>query len=166
MGFPCAENRYPAFPGVAEADRVIVKHLLGATGADALHDMRVVHGWVKGEPNPALPKRPTKTLPSKKAHVWAFVEHGRWLVSCPWCPNAQFAPLNDPRFYCVECRNAQAGGEYITVLVPTPAEVAQIEKLLERVWHVGYRNWYANETVDVLRNQVESYEAHMAAEAA
>lgn len=69
--------------------------------------------------------------PSGLAETFLKVEvnHGRWLVSCRWCPGALEAFATDRRFYCVECGNG-GSGQWAFVTWPEPDLQAEIERLL------------------------------------
>jgi hypothetical protein len=75
----------------------------------------------------------------------AVVNHGRWIVPCPWCFSAQMASRSDRRFFCVECGNAGAGGMWVRVVWP-PA-FREIEALLCMRPDPRNRSWLANETL-------------------
>lgn len=73
-----------------------------------------------------------------------IVNHGRWLVRCPYCPAANRASRTDLRFFCCECGNADAAGRWLPVAWPPDA--AGIEAALAgRPRHL--RNWFPGETV-------------------
>lgn len=108
-----------------------------------------------GNPRGRLTKRPTKV--SRKVTVYARVEHGRWLADCPWCRNAIFAPLTDPRFFCPDCLNAPIGGEFCRLVAPTVEAREQIANLLLRVPLENCRNWLPTETVEELAEQVRAF---------
>lgn len=50
--------------------------------------------------------------------VPAVVNHGRWIVRCPFCTSAELACLSDPRFMCCECGNAENLGSWCPVRFP------------------------------------------------
>ena len=77
--------------------------------------------------------------------AYAFVNRGRWLVSCPWCPSAQNASRQDHRFFCVECSHRANGGRWIRVV--WPANTADIELLLGQRIDPRNRNWTPGETL-------------------
>lgn len=61
--------------------------------------------------------------------VPVVANHGRWVVECPDCRDAQFACKTDPRFMCVNCGNAANAGAFRPVL--WPEDVAACELALE-----------------------------------
>ena len=93
-------------------------------------------------PTPFNPAAPTTGKP-----VAAFVNEGRWIVSCP-CGGAQLASLIDPRFMCCECANAANGGAWMPVTFPKalPDIVAALTARADPV----AQNWQPGETVAVL----------------
>jgi hypothetical protein len=84
-----------------------------------------------------------RTPPSGKRRtrdkVPAVVNHGRWVVRCPTpgCGGAELA-REDGLFFCCECRNAEVGGDYRTVVFP--GERRELEQALAAK-QVPARNW-------------------------
>jgi hypothetical protein len=85
----------------------------------------------------------------------AEVNAGRWIVQCPWCLSASIASRSDPRFFCVECRNAGAQGKWITVT--WPSTVDDIEALLVMRPDPRTRNWKPIETTGDLMHENERH---------
>jgi hypothetical protein len=84
----------------------------------------------------------------------ARVNHGRWLVDCPYCSGAELADRDDPRFFCLSCYNAGAGGAWLPVQFPGGREGIE-SALLERK-QAETRNWVPGETViDLLAQTLE-----------
>ena len=81
--------------------------------------------------------------------VWAEINHGRWIVCCPFCSNAEFE-WGDRLFFCSECKNKQIDEQLVTVLIP-PQKKA-IEVLLEKR-PVKNQNWKYPETVSDLAKE-------------
>lgn len=81
--------------------------------------------------------------------VHARVNHGRWVVDCPWCAGAQVASRTDRRFLCADCFNSTVQGRMVPV--DWPAEHAEIEAELGRRPHAENQNWLPGETVGDLR---------------
>lgn len=73
--------------------------------------------------------------------------HGRWIVSCPFCPSASFASRRDWRFWCVRCGNGTAGGAWLPITWPDA--IRAIEAAL-RARPVPNRNWWPGITLDDL----------------
>jgi hypothetical protein len=85
--------------------------------------------------------------------IVAYVNDGRWVACCPFCPSAQVVTPADPRFLCVGaagCFNLPAGGAYIRVVFPSQRERKRIESALLRRPHMANRNWLPHETADDL----------------
>lgn len=96
------------------------------------------------------------TAPSSEA-VQAYVNEGRWVVSCPDCAGAQLACRTDHRFLCNECANYAVDGLWRPVVWPADAdavEQALVERRLPRT-----RNWVPGETPDGLRLEQAAHEA-------
>lgn len=82
---------------------------------------------------------PTKVTQAVTAY--AYVNHGRWMIDCPWgCNSAQYAARSDRRFFCVEC---DSGGtaQWAPVEWPDDLEVAAIEAALGLRPDETLRNW-------------------------
>lgn len=102
-----------------------------------------------------------------EAKTFAYVNHGRWVVSCPWgCNSAQYASRDDRRFFCVECDNG--GGTVVThfvrpnhpqwvpVIWPSNADVATIEALLSLRPETAAQNWLPGEPIENLAAENEA----------
>lgn len=96
------------------------------------------------EPRP----EPSGTAVGKATVALARVNHGRWIVDCPFCPSAALVTPDDPRFFCVECGNAAAHGRWAKVIFPD--DVDAIEQTLEPR-PAALQNWEPGEDVDALR---------------
>jgi phage terminase large subunit GpA-like protein len=90
------------------------------------------------------------TATSDKAY--AEVNHGRWVVRCPFCASAQIASHTDPKFWCPECEMADVAGQWVEVVWPEDAEA--IEELLVRRPAIN-RNWSHGETTQYLNRENE-----------
>lgn len=75
--------------------------------------------------------------------VLAYVNHGRWLVDCPDCANADHVDPDDPIYVCVACGNR---GRYLRVIFPGARGVDAIERLLGARPDETTRNWSPGET--------------------
>jgi hypothetical protein len=83
----------------------------------------------------------------------AWVSGGRWIVMCP-CGGAQLASREDHRFFCVDCLNAQVGGQWRTVTWPEDAEAIEAALLARPESHT--RTWLPTETLsDLLAENAE-----------
>lgn len=68
------------------------------------------------------------------------VDHGRWLVECPVCGEAQYAGRHDRRFLCITCYRSGEWRAWRAVEWPTDDEIDVAERLL-RARAVRARNW-------------------------
>jgi hypothetical protein len=85
--------------------------------------------------------------------VRAEINHGRWLVRCPFCSGAEEANPGEPVFYCLSCGNADFSGR--VMLVAFPDERGAIEAALLRR-EMGNRNWSPGESLaDLVRENAE-----------
>lgn len=103
------------------------------------------------EPRPQPRPRPQGLCSDIVTH--AYLNHGRWLVRCPWCNSCQEASRTDRRFFCVDrqCLNFPVGGAAIPVVWPEDAEVEQIEHELRKRRIPAAQNWRAGVKVSDLR---------------
>ena len=105
--------------------------------------------------NGTLPLPPQTAI---KGELTAQVNHGRWLVQCPICPSAAYAPREVPLFYCVECGSKENAGYWYRVIYPD--QKRRIEALLLKRPAVlprsaANRNWTPGETIaDVERDNI------------
>lgn len=67
-----------------------------------------------------------KTIPRP---VSARVDFGRWLADCE-CGGAEYVDPEEPTFFCNSCGNSELNGELRTVIFPSEATMAAIEKTL------------------------------------
>ena len=79
-----------------------------------------------------------------KGDVLAEINHGRWLVRCPFCSGAEEAEPGEPIFYCQSCGNADNDGHVMSVKFPENR--TEIEAVLLMRPDIGTRNWTATET--------------------
>ena len=127
---PTAETEYRAVGGRPAAERAIHQH------------------WTRRDVGRFVP---TATAAGASAH--AVVNHGRWIVRCPFCTSAQFASREDKRFFCVECLNEQAGRRWVRVVWPKVADMATIEGALESRADQRTRNWEPGESPADLKRE-------------
>jgi hypothetical protein len=81
----------------------------------------------------------------------ARVDHGRWLVDCPWpgCNSSQYASRLDHRFFCVDGPH-DGHFAWIPVVWPTDVEMATIEAVLDARPEPATRNWAPGEPINQL----------------
>ena len=72
--------------------------------------------------------------------AFAYVNHGRWVVGCPFCTSAQLAARTDRRFLCAQCMNVQVGGAAVVVVWPSDSAVAKAERALSKR-PIENQNW-------------------------
>jgi len=97
---------------------------------------------------PAL--KELKRMPDKvsKISVSAYINHARWVVSCPTCNSAQLTSPSDKRFFCVECCNVEFGGLWLQV--EWPKDPDGLSRALSTRPRAANRNWSPGETVEDL----------------
>lgn len=86
---------------------------------------------------------PLSAATDPESGVPAYVNHGRWVVDCPDCRNAQLACRTDHRFMCNECGNVAVGNLWRPVIWPANAQ--KIESLLENRPREN-QNWEPDES--------------------
>ena len=59
----------------------------------------------------------------------ARINHGRWLVRCPYCVGAELVDPDDPFFFCLSCGNEGSRGRERRVRFPDKRK--EIEDALE-----------------------------------
>jgi len=84
--------------------------------------------------------------------AFAVVNAGRWIVHCPLpgCNGAQYASVQDHRFWCVDCNNKAVAGQWIKVAWPDNVEDIE-QALLQRPREA--QHWLFGETVADLIEQ-------------
>lgn len=83
-------------------------------------------------------------LADKADAVEVYANHGRWIVECPVCTDAQLAVRDDKRYMCPECANEAVGGKWRPVI--WPKDHTKVEALLDAREHAHHRNWDPTET--------------------
>ena len=87
--------------------------------------------------------------------LMAEVNHGRWVVHCPFCAGAEFAWEGGP-FMCCSCWNEEAGGKFLKMRFPQ--ERKEIEALLLKRPKAENRNWHRDEPIEELKAENEKHE--------
>lgn len=104
----------------------------------------VIHHW------PAVKIDGIPTVTAAGPVLTPIVNHGRWIVNCPFCPSAEYASLEDRRFFCTDCGNPLVGGAWLPVR--WPAHHAEIERLLVSRPRTA-RNWMPHESLKDLERE-------------
>lgn len=81
--------------------------------------------------------------------VDAEINHGKWIVKCPFCAGAEMADMNDPRFFCLSCYN-QESSDWLQVTFPKDRQKIEVE-LLKR--EQKNQHWLPGETLTKLRKE-------------
>ena len=90
--------------------------------------------------------------------IAAWINHGIWLVNCRGCNDALFINWSEPIYMCPICANADNGGKWLRITIPTNRAAIETE-LLKRPWggrnpaHAINRNWQPGETVATLKKE-------------
>lgn len=121
-----AETGYVHVPGCSVAERCLASH------------------WPRG----VARFRPRELVAIPVAI--AEVNHGRWIVRCPFCTSAQFASKTDHRFFCVDCLNDRGGRAWVSVLWPDVQTIVAIERALLARPEIDFMNWRSTMAVDAL----------------
>jgi hypothetical protein len=91
------------------------------------------------------------------ASLPAEVYEGQWIVRCDGCRNSQLTSRDDKRFFCVNCLNANHGGQWVKVTWPRKAD--DIEALLVARPSFLNRNYTPGETVPQLAAENKEHKA-------
>lgn len=73
------------------------------------------------------------------------VNHGAWIVDCPYCNSALAYREPDVWFFCLDCGNRRNGGLRLPIQWPT--NLKAIEEALDRRPDYEAQNWTDGETV-------------------
>lgn len=107
-------------------------------------------------PRPLSEALAADTAPHAEA-VEVYANHGRWVVDCPDCNNAQLAHRDIHRFMCNNCGDGAVDGLWRPTIWPDNA--AEIDTELMRRRHERNRNWYPGETVADLQAEHAGHES-------
>ena len=102
---------------------------------------------------------------SDERRIEARVNHGRWLVDCPYDLGSELLDPSEPVFVCLSCGNLgfnedtklQGDGLLLEIDFPVPGQMRQIEKLLSARPKEINRNWSPGETVGDLQRENEEH---------
>jgi len=86
------------------------------------------------------------------------LDHGRWVVDCPFCTGAALASYTDPRFYCCDCLHVgtDAEGRWVRVDWPRATTIRAVEEAVASRPEPR-RNWWPDETIQHLRDENAVY---------
>lgn len=102
----------------------------------------------------AIPSQMIQVLQGKPlemaeiAPVLAYINHGRWVADCPFCPGAELIFQDDPTFLCLSCFNQEANFKSLSIAFPLNTN--KIEAILEGRPIIGGRNWEPPKTLNAL----------------
>jgi hypothetical protein len=83
--------------------------------------------------------------------VSPVVNHGRWIIHCPWCASAEMA---GEYYFCSQgCFNAAVGRRYVRV--DWPKHKDQIERILCQRLDPANRNWTGESIGELARENQE-----------
>lgn len=99
--------------------------------------------WHRWDRPPAPPEAVTVG-----AHVDVVVSHGMWIGGCP-CGGAQLVDGTQDRYFCVDCLNEWAGGQWAPLVWPDNPD--EIEAVLLKRPNPANMNWRPGETAGDLR---------------
>jgi hypothetical protein len=99
----------------------------------------------------SLPTETAEDAVPALACVNVLGRNARWIATCPDCGGAEYVWMDDPRFYCVSCRNASIDGLWRPLRVP--AEREAIEAALMARPDPTTRHWLPGESVDDLLDE-------------
>lgn len=79
-----------------------------------------------------------------------YINHGRWVVNCPFCQGAEVIWNDDLCFLCLSCFNNKANFQPIKVTFPKLRQT--LEQILNKRPLAANRNW-AGESVQQLKDE-------------
>lgn len=93
-----------------------------------------------------------------QGEVLGYINHGRWVVDCPYDGGSMSFNLDEPYFMCPVCGNAENDRQWYMIKLPPVNQITQIENtLLARPARDGFaaptRNWRPGETVAMLKRE-------------
>jgi len=94
---------------------------------------------------------PMPTVTEEGREITAEINHGRWIIRCPFCKGAELADKQDKRFFCLSCHNKENGGKYVSVVFPD--EEVEIESELAKRGKENQRNWKNPETLEGIKSE-------------
>lgn len=116
-------------------------------------------GYLKTIVNPMRVKRLglkpiTRIKINDSMMLKARINHGRWIVDCPYCEGAEAAWKEEKLFLCMSCWN-NGTNEFIPVEFPD--EIEDIESELSKRVKVENQNWVQGETMIKLKAENEAH---------
>lgn len=87
--------------------------------------------------------------------AYARVNHGRWIADCPFdgCRGAEYVDVDEPVFFCCECRNAPVQHHPVRVEIPAAKHRREIETVLLARPVASTRHWWPRESVADLKRE-------------
>lgn len=83
--------------------------------------------------------------------VLAYINHGRWIVDCPFCSGAELIFQDTVAFLCLSCFNQAV--HFKSLPIAFPLNVIEIEGILEKRPMPSTRNWLPDETAKMLKDE-------------
>ena len=84
--------------------------------------------------------------------VPAIINHGRWMVKCPFCAGAEVLYLSHPIFLCLSCFNNEANNKFLRVKISRNWKA--IEKILGKR-PIQNRNWEGESIRELIKENEE-----------
>ena len=81
----------------------------------------------------------------------ARVNHGRWIVDCPWCRSAQDVDPDDLVFFCLDCGSEAVDGKWCKVEIPASSRREKLETILAARPDARNRNWEGESVAELAR---------------
>jgi hypothetical protein len=123
-----------------------------------IKDIHDTHGVDSRRYVEYIMKRAKKPIPTEvelsASPVKAEINHGRWIVRCPFCNGAEMADKTDRCFFCLSCLNKNASGKWLPVVFPD--NIVEIEGVL-LVRKVDNQNWRHEEKLSDLIKENKKY---------
>lgn len=114
-------------------------------------ELAFVRTYLMNMPSVLRPTEPgDPSVPSEAYGALPVVNHGRWVIGCPFCNSAQLAFQRQTVFWCVECGNETVQSQWLSVRWPIDSEMADITAALEARPDWTSRNWVTGQPVPEL----------------
>ena len=85
----------------------------------------------------------------------AYINHGRWVVDCPYCSGAEHVDPDDKSFFCFNCGMEHNGNRPQPVTFPLKATRLKIEEVLV-TRPIENRNWTKETLAELQRVNIKN----------
>jgi len=129
-----------------ETDKIVTAETFWGT-AERGHQFKDFSSYYRRQARRQL-TLPDDVYPGLK--IEAQINHGRWIVDCPFCKGAEYLWEGMKLFLCVSCLNNDTR---LPIRVEVPKNKSAIEKILLERENPETRNWMPGETLADLKRE-------------